>query len=151
MKARELMRRFPEVVTPGDGVTCAAELMHYGHDACIPVVRDEKSRVLMGVITARDIAVRCVARRHALTCRVADHMTPMPLHTIDSERDAADAAAMMDEWDVRRIPVVTADGMLLGVLEEGELRRALRDRASSLTSATRNPHPNSLFLDTQSP
>jgi CBS domain-containing protein len=125
MKARELMTRCPDVLTPDDSITAAAELMHYADDACIPVVRDKVNPILVGVITARDIVVRCVARHHPSTCRVREHMTPTPLHTLAPDDDARDAARMMCGWEIRRIPVVTADGVLVGVLREPDLRRAL--------------------------
>jgi CBS domain-containing protein len=125
MKARELMIRCPDVVTPDDSITAAAELMHYSDDACIPVVRTTADRMLVGVITARDIVVRCVARHHASACLVRDHMTPTPLHTLSPDDDVRDAARLMCEWEIRRIPVVTAGDVLVGVLHEPDLRRAL--------------------------
>ena len=125
MKARELMKCCPDVLTPDDSIAAAAELMHYGDDAFVPVVSDPANLVLVGVITARDIVVRCVARHHPLTCQVRDHMTPSPLHTLSPDDDIVDATRMMCDWDVRRIPVVTADGVLMGVIREPDLRRVL--------------------------
>jgi CBS domain-containing protein len=125
MKARELMTRCPDVVTPEDSITAAAEVMHYTDDAFVPVVRDKANPMLVGVITARDIVVRCVARHHASTCRVRDHMTPTPLHTLAPNDDVRGAVRMMYEWEIRRIPVVKADGVLVGVLHEPDLRHAL--------------------------
>jgi CBS domain-containing protein len=125
MKASELMTPCPDVVTPDDSITCAAEVMHYTDDAFVPVVRDRENPVLVGVITARDVVVRCVARHHPLTCRVRDHMTPMPLHTLFPSDDIRDVARLMCDRDVRRIPVVTADGVLSGVVHEPDLRRAI--------------------------
>lgn len=125
MKARELMTRCPDVVTPDDSITAAAEVMHYSADAFVPVVRDTAGRVLAGVITARDIVVRCVARHHPTTCHVRDHMTPLPVHALSLDDDVSDAAKMMCDWEVRRIPVVTESGVLAGVIHEPDLRRAL--------------------------
>jgi CBS domain-containing protein len=134
------MTQCPEVVTPDDSITAAAEVMHYTDDAFVPVVRDKAHPVLVGVITARDIVVRCIARHHPLTCRVRDHMTPMPLHTLSPYDDIHDVARLMCDWEVRRIPVVTADGVLAGVVHDPDLRRALdRLEAPVPTFADREP------------
>jgi CBS domain-containing protein len=126
MKAREFMRRDVEVVTPNESIVYAAELMHYAADACVPVVRDRASMELVGILTGRDIAVRCVARRHRCTCLVGAHMTPMPLYTLRENDDIARAVEIIDNTEVRRIPVVSDDGVLVGVIRELELRHALR-------------------------
>ena len=86
MKVRDIMRWNPTVVTPEEAVSHAAEHMRYEHDACIPVVKDKTTRELAGVITARDLATRCLARRHGPDCTVGDHMTPMPLLTVQPRR-----------------------------------------------------------------
>jgi signal-transduction protein with cAMP-binding, CBS, and nucleotidyltransferase domain len=104
--------------------------MHYGTDASVPVVRDRANPVLLGIITGRDIAVRCVARRHTDTCVAGDHMTPMPLYTLGPEDDIAGAAKVMEETEVRRIPIVTAEGVLVGIIRDLDLRKALRARES---------------------
>jgi CBS domain-containing protein len=122
------MRRNPELITPVDRITCAAEIMHYGTDASVLVVRDRENPVPVGIITGRDIAVRCVARSHSHTCVAGDHMTPIPLHTLGPDDDIARPAQVMEETEVRRIPVVTADGVLLGVIRDLDLRQALGAR-----------------------
>jgi CBS domain-containing protein len=140
MKARELMRRNPEVVTPTDSITCVAELMHYGTDSSVPVVRDRANPVLLGIITGRDIAVRCVARHHSHTCVAGDHMTPMPLQTLGPDDDIARAVRVMEETEVRRIPIITADGVLVGVIRDLDLRKALRaSEYDSRPARTRAP------------
>jgi CBS domain-containing protein len=128
MKAKDVMHRAFSVVLPSDRISYAAELMHYDEDACLPVVRDRLKPALVGVITARDIAVRCVARCHALTCIVGDHMTPTPLVTAMPDDDLATVMHRMGDMDIRRVPVVDADGVLVGVIREIDLGHTLHDR-----------------------
>ena len=125
MKARDIMRWSPTVVTPEEGVSHAAEHMRYEHDACIPVVKDKKTMELAGMITARDLATRCLARRHGPDCTVGDHMTPMPLLTVHLDDDISDLLNTMHAAGVRRLPVVSDDGMLLGVVTESAVTEAL--------------------------
>ena len=128
MKARELMRPMQDVVTPSDTIVRAAELMHYETDACVPVVRDAARPVLVGLITARDIVARCVARQHGSSCHIRDHMTPLPLHTVSPDDDFAEVMQKMEEAEVRRIPVVSDDGVLLGIVCEADLGETLKAR-----------------------
>ena len=121
MKARDIMRWNPTFVTPTEAVSHAAEHMRYEHDACIPVVKDTKTRELVGVITARDLVTRCLARCHGPDCTVGDHMTPMPLLTVHLDDDIGDMLDTMHTSRVRRLPVVSADGALMGVVTEEAL------------------------------
>jgi CBS domain-containing protein len=125
MKARDLMHWNPTVVTPDEAASHAAEHMRYEHDACIPVVKDEKGRELVGVITARDLATRCMARCHGMKCTVGDHMTPLPLHTVQLDDDIGTMLHTMQDAGIRRLPVVSSDGILLGVVTESAVTEAL--------------------------
>jgi CBS domain-containing protein len=139
MKARDIMRLNPTVVTPEEVVSHAAEHMRYEYDACIPVVKDKTTMELAGVITARDLATRCLARRHGLNCTVGDHMTPLPLHTVQLDDDLATVSRTMHDTGVRRLPVISPDGMLLGIVTESAVTEALL-LTSWLARSTRMPN-----------
>ena len=125
MKARDIMRWNPAVVTPDKSVSFVAELMRYELDGCIPVVKDATSRHLVGIITARDLATRCLARGHGHECSVGDHMTPAPLHIVHLEDDIGTLLNTMHASGIRRLPVVSDDGMLHGIVTEGAVFEAL--------------------------
>ena len=125
MKARDIMHWNPSVVTPDEAVSHAAEYMRYENDACIPVVEDATTRVLVGIITARDLATRCMARGHRPACSVGEHMTPVPLHTAHLEDDLRPLLHRMHNHEVRRLPVVSEDGILMGVISEAAIIEAL--------------------------
>jgi len=124
MKARDIMRWNPTVVTPEEAVSHAAEHMRYEHDACIPVVKDKTTKELAGVITARDLVTRCLARCHGPECTVGDHMTPMPLLTVHLDDDIGDMLTTMHATRIRRLPVVSDEGVLMGVVTEEALIEA---------------------------
>jgi CBS domain-containing protein len=121
MKAREIMTPNPFTVTPSEPISKVAELMRYEKVGCVPVVRDPLVPVLVGLITARDIAVRCVSRLHGHSCTAQDHMTPQPLATVGPDADLEEILRLMRERDVRRIPVVDEQGLLLGIVSERDL------------------------------
>ncbi|HVX38597.1 MAG TPA: CBS domain-containing protein [Gemmatimonadaceae bacterium] len=99
----------------------AAKLMHDLDVGFVPVVDDVRARHLLGVITDRDIAVRCVAKKHGVSCTVGDHMTSTRLDAVHPDDDADDAIALMERDQVRRIPVVTDDNRLEGVIAQSDV------------------------------
>ena len=136
MKARQIMTTNPIVLTPDASIALAAETMRYQNVGCIPVVRDAKRPVPVGLITARDIAVRCVARHHAGPCRVGDHMTPGPVRTAGMDTDASEIATMMRERKIRRVPVVSDDGVIVGIVSQCDLPNPAAANHTSTTSST---------------
>ena len=121
MKARDIMTPDPFAVTVSDPVWRAAEMMRYEDIGGVPVVSDRAERRLVGLITDRDITVRCVARRHGATCNVVSHMTPLPLRTVHPDDDIREIVRHMEAADVRRVPVVDENGVLIGIVAERDL------------------------------
>ncbi|HEX7122247.1 MAG TPA: CBS domain-containing protein [Gemmatimonadaceae bacterium] len=128
MLAREIMTRNLQVVMASDPVWRAAELMRYHSIGCVPVVADDDVRRLVGILTDRDITVRCVARKHGQTCLARDHMTALPLRTVSATDDVSSVLRAMEQHRVRRVPVLGDDGALLGIISEGDLLRRLGRR-----------------------
>jgi CBS domain-containing protein len=125
MKARDLMTPRPFVVTPADPVAAAAEIMRYEDIGGVPVVQDPARPVLVGIITDRDITTRWVARGHHTACLVGDVMTPAPLQTVSPDAELGEIVRKMELARVRRIPVVSDDGMLIGIVAEADLATKL--------------------------
>ncbi len=124
MKAREIMTPGPAVVAPSDEIWRAAEIMKYEDVGCVLVVSDIVSLRLVGLLTDRDISVRCTARRHGAQCKVRDHMTPVPLHIVTPDADIAEIITKMENAHVRRIPVVDG-GVLVGIVSEADVAAKL--------------------------
>lgn len=128
MNARDLMTSDPFSVTPTDTVARAAGVMRDLDIGCVPVVEDRAVPVLLGLITDRDIAVRCVAQRHGAACVVRDHMSKAPLVTVGPDADSAQVVRKMEEAQVRRIPVVDQSGVLLGIIAQADVATKLATR-----------------------
>jgi CBS domain-containing protein len=123
MLARDAMTISPAVATTDDSVQRAAELMRDWDAGLIPVVADLASMELVGVITDRDIATRCVAARHLGGCDVTAHMTSHNLVTVYPETPLQACATRMQQAQVRRLPVVDVDGRLVGMLSVADIAR----------------------------
>ena len=121
MRAKEIMTPDPFTVGPADKVALAAELMGDVGIGAVPVVEDPLTPVLVGIITDRDIAVRCTARGHSPTCEVRDHMTPPPLQTVLPDDEVSKVLDKMERAQVRRVLVVSGNRVLLGIIAQADI------------------------------
>ena len=125
MLAREIMTSDPSVVTPDEPISRAAEIMRDLGVGIVPVVDDPRAMRLIGVITDRDITIRCVARKHAPECLVRAHMTVSPLSTVSPTDDVDRVISLMEHEQVRRIPVVSGGNRLEGIIAQADLATKL--------------------------
>src|SRR5262245_64388 len=121
MKAREIMTPRPEVVTPQDPISSAAEIMRDADVGLVPVARDTGSMQLDGVITDPDVAVRHVAERHTNDCSVASHMSRERIHAVNESDDVSTVLSTMERGEVRRVPVTDKNGKLLGIIAQADI------------------------------
>jgi CBS domain-containing protein len=129
MKAQDLMTSDPACCTPDSTVREAAQLMRDHDCGCIPVVEGQSQRVV-GVVTDRDVACRCVAEGKGADDPVRDIMTGKP-QCCHPEDDVAAVEQIMIEAQVRRVPVVDALGSCVGMIAQADLalnREAASDR-----------------------
>ncbi len=125
MKAGDIMTPNPSAVTPDETVAHAAILMRDMQVGCIPVVDDQLRRKLVGLITDRDIAVRCVAEGFGPSTLVRDHMTCTPLHVAVASTPVSEVVRRMETAQIRRIPVVSDGYQLLGIIAQADLATKL--------------------------
>lgn len=126
MNARELMTENPACCTPDDTVEQAARLMKENDCGCVPVVEDLESKKLLGTITDRDIACRCTAEGKGPETRVREAMSPDP-SCCGPEDSVEDVERIMEERQVRRVPVIDDEGCCIGMVSQADLARGRRD------------------------
>jgi len=136
MLARDAMTISPAVVTVNDPISRAAELMRDWETGFIPVVTSLATMELIGVITDRDIVVRCLAAHDLPGCDVGPHMSTRKLVTVYPETPLIACAHRMAESQVRRLPVVDVDGRLVGVVSLADVTRHLAETDPVLVATT---------------
>lgn len=121
MNCREAMTENPVCCLPGDSVGQAARLMRRERVGPVPVVSDEQTKEIIGIITDRDLAIKVVAEsRDANRTTVGDVMT----HTIEvcrEDDDLSSAIAAMEEYQIRSIPVIDQRGRLVGIISRADV------------------------------
>jgi CBS domain-containing protein len=140
MSVASLCSRDVAVVSGGDGVVSAAQIMREQHVGYL-VVTDPKrggAAAPVGVITDRDIVIAVVASEvdpRSLT--VGDAMTRQPL-VLQERSSVEDALVQMRQIGVRRAPVVDASGGLIGVLSVDDVLDELAGKLMSIAACIRN-------------
>jgi CBS domain-containing protein len=105
----------------GERVIDVAKKMKQEDAGFMPVVEDGGK--LIGVITDRDIVIRCIAEGHDPRSESAEHLMTSQVTTISPDDDIQDAAKKMEREEIRRL-AVTENGKLIGVLSHGNLVQA---------------------------
>ena len=129
MKAQDIMTENPVCCSPNDTIREAAELMREHDCGCIPVVEDQLSKRIVGVVTDRDLACRCLAEGVSPDAEVETVMTSDPV-CCTPETDVKEVERIMAERQVRRVPVQGDEGRCVGIVAQADLALA-EDRGVS--------------------
>src|SRR5258708_1320 len=118
MKVAEVMTTEVETVQMNSTLEEAASIMKVENVGAIPVVDEEDD--LVGIITDRDIVVRCVAEGKDPADTNVEEVLSHELETIEPDVDVEEAARLMADKQIRRLPVCQ-DGELVGMISIGDL------------------------------
>lgn len=122
MNVRELMTSRLVTVDKEETVAAAARLLSRNNVGALPVTA--QGGRLVGMITDRDIAIRCVAANFDPNITRVRTIMSAGAVTVGPEESGLKAAKTMGRHQVRRLPV-TENGKLVGMLSQGDL--ALHD------------------------
>ena len=120
---REAMTSRPTTVEPRTTAREAAELMRSQDVGSLPVVDGDR---LVGMITDRDLALRLVGEGRGADTSVGE-IASKDVVTIDPQQDVSEAARLMAEHQLRRLPVCEEDGRLVGILAQADVAQIGHD------------------------
>jgi CBS domain-containing protein len=115
----------------------AARLMRTHHVGSLVVVeeRPSKERIVVGMITDRDITTCAVALdRDPRAFRVGDIMSP-DVVTVREQDSILDVLATMRHKKIRRVPVTTARSELIGLVALDDVLAIVAEQMQALASA----------------
>ena len=113
---KDLMSRDVKVISPDMTIRDAAGKMRDGDFGMMPVGEDDR---LIGTISDRDIAIRAVAEGKDPDTKVRDVMSEGVAWAYEDD-SVEQAAKIMSERQVRRLPVVDRDKRLVGIVALGD-------------------------------
>jgi CBS domain-containing protein len=73
----------------------------------------------MGIITDRDIVVRAIAEGRGIDTPVSEAMSEGVIR-VNEDDSMEEAAEIMSDYQIRRLPVVDSDGKLVGIVSIGD-------------------------------
>lgn len=131
MRCNEIMTSNPECCLPSDSVVKAAKLMKSEDVGPIPIVTDRDSRKLAGIVTDRDLAIKVVAEGRDPNATPVEEVMSQKLITCKEDDDIKTVLELMEEHQVRRIPVVDRSDRLMGIIAQADVATRLgRDKVT---------------------
>jgi len=124
--ARDIMHTGAECIGEHATLEYAAQRMRDLDVGALPICGDDDR--LHGIITDRDIVTRCVARGADPATVTAGELAKGAPVTIDSSADVAEVLNVMEEHQIRRLPVIESH-RLIGMISEADLARHLPDQS----------------------
>jgi CBS domain-containing protein len=123
MKCNKVMTKNPVCCLPEDIVVKAAQMMKRQDVGSIPVIENEKTKKLVGVLTDRDLALKIVSEeRNPQSTRVEDVMTRKVV-TCGKADDMQKAVDLMAKNQLRRIPVLDKNDGIIGIVAQADIAK----------------------------
>ena len=116
----DIMTTNPTCCVAADPVSKAAEVMKNEDVGAVPVVEDDSSKKLVGIVTDRDMVLNVVAEKKGLDTRVEEVMSRNPV-TCRPDDPVQHAMDRMSQHQVRRIPVVDGKDRVVGIISQADL------------------------------
>jgi CBS domain-containing protein len=132
MNAGEICSRVVVLARPGDPLAAAARDMIDRGVGAVVVVDPHSHLRVVGIVTDRDAVCGQLAKGADLHClTVGDVMTPRPL-TVTESMGISEVVEALSARGVRRAPVVSNEGALVGIVTFDDLLPAIADDLHAL-------------------
>ena len=115
MHIRDVMTPNPRCVSPDDSIQSAAQIMRDEDTGAVPVCDNGRA---VGIVTDRDIVIRAIA--DGQPNRPVRDIATRDVISVSPDTSTREAAELMSEHQVRRLPVVEGD-RLVGIVSLGDL------------------------------
>lgn len=120
-KCSDIMTEDLVYCLPNDTVSKAAQLMKKEDIGPVLIVDNERDKTLVGIVTDRDLALKVVGEaRDPQNTRVEEVMT-RKLVTCHADDDVETAMSAMAQYQLRRIPVVSDNMKLVGIISQADV------------------------------
>jgi len=125
MIASEIMTADPECCVPTDSVMTAAQIMKSEDVGPVPIVEDKDEKKLTGIVTDRDLAIKVVAEARDPKTTSVEEVMSEGLVTCRDNDDVRSVLKLMEENQLRRIPVVDKNHRLQGIIAQADVATRL--------------------------
>ncbi len=140
--ARDIMHEGVECIGEDETLDVAAAKMRELNVGALPICGTDNR--LHGILTDRDIVVRCIAEgRDPRTTTAAELAKGTPIW-VEADADVSEAMQQMEQNKIRRLPVLDEQRRLVGIISEADIATHLDEQqvaqfAASIYSAPPTP------------
>jgi len=120
-KCSDVMTQNPVCSLPNDGVVKVARLMQSKDIGSVPIIENEQTKKLVGMVTDRDLALKIVAERRDPKSATAEEVMTRQVVTCQADDKVQKALDAMSEHQLRRIPVVDNNNALVGIIAQADV------------------------------
>ena len=113
MRVKDIMTASVESIESTDTIAHAARRMAGDDVGALPILTEGR---LVGIVTDRDIALRCVAGRFDPGETPISELMSTPVHSVDEHTPVEDAVARMADLGIRRLVVTGEENSVVGIL-----------------------------------
>lgn len=136
MTAGDLCNRIVTIAEPGLSVVDAARLMREHHVGCLVVTEGPRdARKVVGMLTDRDIVTAIVAKGVDPARLVVEDVMTSAVVTFGEDDTVMDLLDMMRTKGIRRVPVTTVQGMLVGLMALDDLLEIVAEQLMAVVKA----------------
>ena len=120
-KCSEVMTKSPVCCLPNAMAADVAELMNSGNIGSIPVIENEQTKKIIGIVTDRDLTLKIVAKGLDAKSTKVEAVMTRKVVTCRADDDLQKALDAMAEHQLRRIPVVDVDHKIVGIIAQADV------------------------------
>ncbi len=120
-KCNEVMTKNPACCVPTDTAAKVARLMKHENVGAIPVVENEQTRKLIGIVTDRDLTLKIVAEGLDSKSTPTEAVMTRKVVTCLADDDLQKALDLMAEHQLRRILVVDMNQKVVGIIAQADV------------------------------
>ncbi len=126
-RCSQVMTPDPTTALPTDTVEHIAQLMKQEDIGPVPVVENQQTKKLIGIVTDRDLALKVVAAGRDPKHTQVEEIMSRELLTCHPGDDLQKAMDAMSAHQVRRIPVVDNRGAIVGIIAQADVATRVQE------------------------
>jgi len=138
MKVRDAMTKEVKTCAPETDLAAAAKSMWMRDCGVLPVVAEGKG--VVGMITDRDICIATGCRRRDPATILVSEVMTRQVYSCSPEADICEALQIMQQKQVRRLPVIDSAGRLCGVLSMNDVALKVQPDAKAPEPGAQDIH-----------
>ncbi len=126
-KCNDIMTKQLIYCVPGDTVSRAAQLMEREDIGPVLIVENGQNNKLVGIVTDRDLALKVVGEERDTRTTKVEEVMSRNIVSCHANDDVDKATDLMEQYQLRRIPVVDSESRLVGIISQADVATRIGD------------------------